>query len=113
MSNSSFHLLTNFHLTGIFNSNSEKFPNFEQGSSKRTSRSDNEGPLDDGYGLYGLANDQEIDLSEQLSYGWKRDKRDKVGSKLWKDTKEDGGKRTHKKKQNEKPMRQKKIRFVD
>ena len=102
-----------FPTTGIFNSNSEKFPNFDQGSSKRTSRSDNEGPLDEGFGLYGLANDQEIDLSEQVSYGWKRDKRNKVGSKLWKDTKEDGGKRTHKKKENEKPMRQKKIRFVD
>ena len=78
----------NFPTTGIFNSNSEKFPNFEQGSSKRTSRSDNEGPTDEGFGLYGLANDQEIDLSEQLSYGWKRDKRNKVGRK---DTKEVGG----------------------
>ena len=67
-------------VTGLFKSSTKKFPNFDLVTSKRTSRSD-EGPLDDAYGVYGLASDEEIDLSagnDNLSWGNRRGKRNKV-----------------------------------
>ena len=67
------------NVTGLFKSSTKKFPNFDLVTSKRTSRSD-EGPLDEAYGVYGLASDEEIDLSggNNLSWGNRRSKRNKV-----------------------------------
>jgi len=102
---------------GLFKSGTKKFPNFDLVTTKRKSRSD-ERPLDDAYGVYGLASDEEIDLSggNSLSWGNRRGKRNKVEGgrkvKQWNNLR-DGDNGDKKETPLEKPMRQKKIRFLD
>ena len=103
-------------ITGLFKSGTKKFPNFDLVTTKRKSRSD-ERPLDDAYGVYGLASDEEIDLSggNSLSWGNRRGKRNKVEEarkvKQWNNLRD--GDNDKKETLSEKPMRQKKIRFLD
>jgi len=107
---------------GLFKTSTKlnKFPNFDLVNLvKRKSRSEGV-PLDEAYGVYGLAADEEVDLTGSLSWGSRRGKRNKVeGGKVkqqqWNDLRATDDEKTaqDQKIPVEKPMRQKKIRFLD
>ena len=109
-------------LPGLFKTSTKlnKFPNFDLVNLvKRKSRSEGV-PLDEAYGVYGLAADEEVDLTGSLSWGSRRGKRNKVeGGKVkqqqWNDLRATDDEKTaqDQKIPVEKPMRQKKIRFLD